>query len=199
MILNLKALNKSIVYHHFKMNPLGSVIRLISPNCFMATIDLKDAHYSLPGSEQHQKYLKFHWKGNFYKFTCFPNGLCFCPRKFTKLIKPVHSCLRLQGHSLAACIDDNYTQGDTYTECRSTVLETFLNVLNSITMTVRLTMEKKQKIKNPCTALQERSKYIIREVANVIGLLVSSFSCCYAWAIVLQTTRTREISYYQRQ
>ena len=124
MILNLKALNKSIVYHHFKMDTLGSVLRLICPNCFMATIDHKDAYYSVPVSEKHQKYLKFHWKGNFYKFTCFPNGLCLCPRKFTKLIKPVHSYLRLQGHLLAAYIDDNYTQGDTYTECLTTVLET---------------------------------------------------------------------------
>ena len=64
MILNLKALNKSIVYHHFKMDTLGSVIRLMRPNCFMATIDLKDAYYSVPVSEKHQKYLQFLWKGN---------------------------------------------------------------------------------------------------------------------------------------
>ena len=96
---------------------------------------------------------------------------CFCPRKFTKLIKPVHSRLRLQGHILAAYIDDNYAQGDTYTESLTSVLEilklfadlgfcahpgklclipsqevVFLGVvLNSITMTVRLTIEKKTK------------------------------------------------------
>ena len=125
----------------------------------------------MPVSEKYQKYLKFHWKGNFNKFSCFPNGLCFCPWKFTQLIKLVHSGLRLQGHILAAYIDDNYIQGDTYTECLPTVLETlklfvdlgfcahpeksclipyqevnFLGVvLNSITMTVRLTMEKKTK------------------------------------------------------
>ena len=213
MILNLKARNKCIVYHHFKMDTLSSVIKLIRPNCFMATIDHKGAYYSVPVSEKHQKYLKFHWKGNFYRFTCFHNGLC--PRKSTKLIKPVHSCLRLQGHILAAYIDDNYIQGDTYTECLITVLETlklfddlgffahpeksclipsqevnFLGVvLNSITMTVRLPMEKKQKMKNACTALQERSKYI------TTGL---KFPCHYLWAIELQTTRTREISWYQR-
>ena len=76
MILNLEALNKSIVYRHFKMYALGLVIKLMRPNCFMATIDLNDEHYSVPVSEKHQKYLKFHWKGDFYKFTYFPNGLC---------------------------------------------------------------------------------------------------------------------------
>jgi len=87
IILNLKALNKNIVYHYFKMDTLGSVIKLVRPNCFIATVDLKDAYYSVPVSEKHQKYLKFHWKGNFCEFTCFPNGLCFFPKKFTKLIK----------------------------------------------------------------------------------------------------------------
>ena len=90
----------------------------------MATIDLKDAYYSVPVSEKHQKLFKFHWNGNYAKFTCFPNGLCFCPRKFTKLIKPVHSSLRLQGHLLAGYIDDNYNQGDTYRKCLITMLET---------------------------------------------------------------------------
>lgn len=34
MILNLKALNKSIVYHHFKMDTPSSVIKLVRPNLF---------------------------------------------------------------------------------------------------------------------------------------------------------------------
>ena len=89
LILNLKALTKTITYHHFKMDTLILVVKLMRPNCFMATINLKDAYYSVPVSEEHQKFFKFHWKGKYYKFTCFPNGLCFCPRKFTKLIKPM--------------------------------------------------------------------------------------------------------------
>ena len=124
LILNLKGLNKSIIYHHFKMDTLSSVVSLMRPNCFMATIDLKDAYYSVPVCVKHQKFLKFHWKGNYYKFTCFPNCLCCCPRKFTKLIKPIHSSLRLQGHIIAGLIDDNYNQGDTYKECLNTVLAT---------------------------------------------------------------------------
>ena len=70
MILNLKSLNKFIEYH-----------------CFMASVDLKDAYYSVPIAQEHQKYLKFLWRGQLYKFVCFPNGLAFCPRKFTKLLR----------------------------------------------------------------------------------------------------------------
>ena len=106
------------------MDTLSSVVSLMRQNCFTATIDLKDAYYSVPAGVKHQKFLKFQWKGNYYKFTYFPNGLCCCPRKFTKLIKPIHSSLRLQGHIIAGYFDDNYNQGDTCQECLSTVLAT---------------------------------------------------------------------------
>ena len=72
MILNLKVLNKSITYHHLKMDTLGPVIKLMTPNCFMATIDLKDAYYSVPVSEKHQKYLQFYWKGTTTSFLVSP-------------------------------------------------------------------------------------------------------------------------------
>ena len=88
VILNLKNLNKHVQYNHFKMDTLQSVISLMTPNCFMASVDLKDAYYSVPVAVAHQKYLKFEWAGKLYQFTCFPNGLAFCPRKFTKLMKP---------------------------------------------------------------------------------------------------------------
>ena len=40
LILNLKQLNRSVEYHHFKMENLKNAITLMTPNCFMATIDL---------------------------------------------------------------------------------------------------------------------------------------------------------------
>ena len=40
VILNLKGLNKHIEKHHFKMDTLWSAVRLMTPHCFMASIDL---------------------------------------------------------------------------------------------------------------------------------------------------------------
>ena len=93
MILNLKNLNKHVQYNHFKMDTLQSVISLMTPNCYMASVDLKDAYYCVHIAASHQKYLKFEWGGKLYQFTCFPNGLAFCPRKFTKLMKPAYAVL----------------------------------------------------------------------------------------------------------
>ena len=89
MILNLKSFNAHVTHYHFKMDNIWSAIRLMKPGCYMASIDLKDAYYSVPISTNHQKFLKFEWKGNLYQFVCFPNGLALWPRKFTKLLKPV--------------------------------------------------------------------------------------------------------------
>ena len=98
LILNLKSLNQSVVYQHFKMDTIWTAIRMMRPGCYMASIDLKDAYYSVPINKDYQKYLKFQWRGKLYMYTCFPNGLAICPRKFTKLLKPVFSSLRSIGH-----------------------------------------------------------------------------------------------------
>ena len=54
MILNLKKLNKFVAYHHFKMESLKHVISMMRPNCFMASVDLRDAYYSVPIHQDHQ-------------------------------------------------------------------------------------------------------------------------------------------------
>ena len=58
MILNLKH-NKHIEKHHLKMGTLWSAVRLMTPSCFMASIDLKDAYYLIPIAEEHCKYWRF--------------------------------------------------------------------------------------------------------------------------------------------
>ena len=64
----------------------------------MASIDLKNAYYSVKIDESFQKYLKFIWHQKLYEFVCFPNGLSPCPRKFTKLTKVPISVIRLSGN-----------------------------------------------------------------------------------------------------
>ena len=127
VILNLKCLNAHVQYHHFKMDSLNAVLQMVKPGSFMASIDLKDAYYSVPIATSvpittaDQKYLKFQWRGKLYKYVCFPNGLAFCPSKFTKLLKPVYSHLSQLGHLSASHIGDSYLQGD---DCERNVRDT---------------------------------------------------------------------------
>ena len=201
MILNLKEFNESVEYQHFKMENLASATMLMKKGCYMASVDLKHAYYSVSIHESYRKYLKFKHRGQLYAFTCFPNGLCFCPRWFTKLLKPVYAHLRSQGFLSASFIDDCYLQADTAEECKlnvDTTIELFHAlgfvvhdrksvltpskelkylgfVLNSDTMTVKLTQEKVKKGKAACKALLKKNRFTIRELSQIIGLLVSFF------------------------
>ena len=112
-ILNLKAFNEFVEYHHFKMDTLESAIRIIKPDCYMASIDLKDAYYTVAIAEEHQKYLKFLFDGKLYQYTCLPNGLSSAPRIFTKLLKTAYAYLHKLGHLSLGYVDDSYLQGDT--------------------------------------------------------------------------------------
>ena len=194
VILNLKNLNKHVEYNHFKMDMLT---RFMRPSCYMASIDLKEAYCSVPIAKEHQQYLKFKWAHTLFQFTC----LSFCPRKFTKLLKPVYSVLHKQGHLSSPFIDDSYLQGIDYGDyvenvvasvcmfislgfivhpTKSVLIPTqkliFLGfVLDSVLMRIYLTPEKSRKVISVCSELYHSKYFTIREVSSVIGYIISSF------------------------
>ena len=184
-------------YEHFKMENVQTAIQMIRKGCYMASIDLKSAYYSVPVGKKYRKYLKFYWNGQLFHYTCFPNGLSNCPRYFTKLMKPVYSFLRSKGHLSTAYIDDSYLQAQSYNDCLENIEDTFsllqslgfvihleksvltpcteINYLgfifNSLHMIVKLKREKAEKIVCACITLQKRNREnicSIRGIAQVI-------------------------------
>ena len=71
LILNLKKLNSYITNSHFKMDTIRTILGLVTPNCWMASLDLKDAYYSVRIHPNFQKYLKFTYNGTLYKYIQF--------------------------------------------------------------------------------------------------------------------------------
>ena len=124
MILNLKPLNEFVSYYHFKMDTIHTALKLMRPGCFMASVDLKDAYYSVPVAKEHRKYLKFEWQGSYYEYTCLPNGLACAPRLFTKILKPVYSHIRSMGHICMGHIDDSFLLGHDHIACQRNVQDT---------------------------------------------------------------------------
>ena len=72
MILNLKKLNKYIDSKYFKMESLNA-LHIIKSGVRMASVDLKDAYYSVPIDKKYQNYLKFIWEYPL-KFIVVPNS-----------------------------------------------------------------------------------------------------------------------------
>ena len=199
VILDLTELNKQVPYEHFKMTSLTTALEMMRPGCWMASVDLKDAYYSVPISGPDRKLLRFWWKGCLYQFTALPNGLACAPRVFTKLLTPIYSNLHEEGHACFPYIDDSFVVGDSGMQCRETaerlcrtldrlgfyihkqksVLEpaqeiTFLGFqLNSVEMSVSLTQDKKEKFRRAAKGVLTQETLKVREVAGLVGLMTA--------------------------
>jgi hypothetical protein len=201
IILDLTVLNTFVTYHHFKMDNLSSAISLLSPGAFMASIDWKEAYYSVPIDIPMRNFLAFKWDGITYRFTCLPNGLSCAPRVFTKLTKVLFSKLREKGHLSTSYIDDCLLVAKSRDSCVDNVKDTikmsqnagftihatksvltptqrivFLGFwLNTVDMTVKLTDEKAKKLKHACENILQKDTISLQNLAEVIGMMVASF------------------------
>ena len=107
LLLNLSHLNTHIHHQHFKMESFKDVRCMVTKGCWMASVDLKSAFYSIPIHPTHRKYLKFFWKRP-YEYVVMPNGYSDAPRVFTKVSKPGFAELRAAGHLSVVFLDDSY-------------------------------------------------------------------------------------------
>lgn len=122
-IFNLHNLNSFIKCEHFKMEDVRTARRLITQNCFMATIDLADAFLLIPIDPEFTKYLRFSFRGILYEFVVVSFGLCTAPFVFTKLMKPPISILRKRGYTSVIYIDDKLVIEDSYERCLENIEE----------------------------------------------------------------------------
>ena len=174
---------------------------MITPGCYLASLDIRDAFYSVPIFYKHKSLLKFSWRGIAYQFEVMLNEYVDAMRIFTKILKPVFANLRERGHSSVIYVDDSLLKGDSYQECLENIVATnklleglgfyvhygksvlsptqrivFLGFeIDTVNMTVSLTAEKKQKIKDYCNKLLNKTEITIREVAKLLGNIAASF------------------------
>ena len=200
VILNLKDLNPYVVYSHFKMDSLVSILPLITPGCWFASLDLLNAYFSVPVCPSDRRWFRFRWRDEVYQYTCLPQGLSSAPRTFTKLLKPVMGHLRSVGITAIIYIDDCLIIASSEEELVDHVmyasrlfdsLGLTINVeksqfsptqvinylgfsLDSLSMSVALTEDKMDRIKSLGFSLLKSSRVSIRELASFIGSVVAA-------------------------
>lgn len=157
LILNLKSLNKFIDTKHFKLEDLRTTIKLISKDCYMTSIDLKDAYFFVRISEDSKKYLRFKFQSKTYDFNVLPLGLNTAPFVFTKLMKPGMSHLRSLGFQSTIYLDDMCFIGDSYSECLNNTLHTRF-VLESLGFVIN----------------EEKSSLIPSHTCRYLGFIIDS-------------------------
>ena len=199
-ILNLKDLNAYVETSHFKFEDRRTATKLVTPNAFMCSLDLKDAYFLVPVDVENRKLLRFTFHNQIFEFTCLTFGLCTSPFVFTKIMKPVINHLRQQGLISTVYSDDIFCIGDTQEACLRNVQTTrkllcslgfLINeekssttpntkckylgfILNSEDMTAELTAKKKESLALLVMQYLKRSKCKIRDFAHLIGSLVAT-------------------------
>ena len=125
LILNLKGLNIDVEYHHFKMDTLIMALRLITPGCSMATLDIRGVYFSVSIHPEFRKFLWFYNRNESFQFMCLPQGLACAPRLFTKLLKVLMAQLH-EFHNVTsfAYIDDIMVIDDSAQLCHEAMHKT---------------------------------------------------------------------------
>ena len=201
MILNLKPLNEKLKYEKFKMNTIQDVMKMLSRNMVMASIDLTEAYFHLPIFHDHIPFFRFMWEEKMYEYCALPNGLCSGPRIFTRITKEIMKFLRKKLTRILIYIDDTFLCAETVEELEENInitLNTFRNCgftintkkskitptteleflgfkLNSISYTITLLDSKHEKIHQLCTKVVRCKKITIKMLAKVIGYCIATF------------------------
>ena len=139
------------------MENVTAVKDLLCPNDWLATIDLKDAYFTVPIHHSYRKFLRFCWRDIIYQFSCMPFGLCSAPRTFSKILKPVASSLREKGIRCVFYLDDILILGSSSPECLNNTKLT-VNLLQSLGFVIN----------------EEKSKLVPAQQVEYLGFLINS-------------------------
>ena len=115
----------------------------------MASVDLKDAFFTVTLHKSHQKYFKLEWFQGFYKFIGMPNGFSEAMIIFTKILRPAFGCLRQERYLSVIFVDDSYLQGNTESDCLENI-----EVTENLLIKLRYKIHEKKSILKPTQELK---------------------------------------------
>ena len=133
----------------------------------MASVDLKDAYFSVRINPAHQKYWKFKFDGQLFQYTIYANGVSSRPRRFTKLLKPPLSKLHLMNDIVSAYIDDLYLQGASFESCVQAVVDTII-LFNNLGFVIH----------------PDKSQFIPKQQITFLGFVIDSVAMIVNCAII---------------
>ena len=139
------------------MQSLQTILTLIHPNCYMATINLKHVYYSVKIDGDDTRFFKFLCNSKLLKLVVLPNGFSSRYRKFIKLTKPPLAMLRVQGYTVAIYINDIIAIDQSFEKCLLTFVET-INLLQKLGFVMH----------------PDKSKFISGKIVEYLGFIIDS-------------------------
>ena len=193
----------------FKYQSLQDAIDLITPNCFLAKIDLKSAYRSVRTHPADHHLLGLSWEFSrgqkqYLVDTRLPFGSRLAPGIFNELSQAVRRMMERRGHQVVAYLDDYLCIGESYEDCLSCVnvlcgllrrlgfainyskVEgpaqriTFLGItLDTVTQTVELPQRKLSELYDTLLDMYSRPKVTKRQLQSLAGKLNWATQCVY--------------------
>ncbi|KAI2656602.1 ORF V: Enzymatic polyprotein [Labeo rohita] len=199
-ILDLRALNRSLLRLPFKMLTTKRMLTCIRPQDWFAAIDLKDAYFHVSILPRHRPFLRFAFEGRAYQYKVLPFGLSLSPRVFTKVAEAALSPLWQTGIRILNYLDDWLLiahSRDLLCEQRDLVLRhlshlglqvnreksklspvqriSFLGVeLDSVSMTARLTNERAQSVLKCLESFRHKTTVPLKTFQRLLGHMAAA-------------------------
>ena len=106
LVIDLSRLNKFLVVPTFRMESVWTIAAGWIEALWGITVDLEDAYFNVPISEEFQQYLAFVVDGTVYIFLRLPFGLALAPWAFHRVMRPIKGFCHRQGLRLHSYLDD---------------------------------------------------------------------------------------------
>lgn len=188
-------------FRDFCYSTVDQVVDMVSPNCYMASIDIEAAYRSVLVHPAQWTYQGLSWNINGVKTYLCDTHLCFglrcAPYLFTQISNFVIRCLKRRGFNRCLVyLDDFIVMGDTWVECNHahqtliqilrslgffiswskcvspTQILTYLGVVfNSTDMSVSLPPDKLSKLKQELDFFIPKKRATIKQIQRLCGIL----------------------------
>ncbi|KAI2655010.1 ORF V: Enzymatic polyprotein [Labeo rohita] len=199
-MLDLRALNRSLLRLPFKMLTTKRMLTCIRHQDWFAAIDLKDAYFHVSILPRHRPFLRFAFEGRAYQYKVLPFGLSLSPRVFTKVTEAALSPSGGWAFAFSNYLDDWLLiahSRDVLCEHRDLVLRhlshlglqvnreksklspvqriSFLGVeLDSVNMTARLTNERAQSVLNCLNSFRHKTAVPLKTFQRLLGHMAAA-------------------------
>ena len=121
-------MNDRVLVRNFQFSGTDMAIKLMTPNCFMAKIDLRHAYRQIKIHPNFWEWQGFEWMGEYYVDTCLTFGYSPSPQVFSMFTAAIVWMARKLGISIVGYLDDFWITVSSYDLCLSH-LKIFLNLL----------------------------------------------------------------------
>lgn len=195
------AVNDLATKEKFQYQSIDDVLGLVTPGCYLAKVDLKNAYRSIPISQESQQVTGLSWfingKKTYLKDVKLPFGANLSPFIFNTITQSVRRMMANRGYTKVVCyLDDFCLIADSKTECQHMVtvlvrllrelgfkiswpkLEgpstniTFLGIhIDSITMTCSIPDEKIQQIASDLAQFKQKYRASKKQLQSLVGKL----------------------------